>query len=92
MHFAASHDGFWLLSPFYRFIVFRFSPLSSFSLFPALSFFALSFSLYIFVLFIYRSSRPRPPWRFFGGGGSCRRQGKSAAPEGLAAWWMWLVS
>ena len=28
--------------------------------------------------------------RFSGGGGSCRRQGKSAAPDG-PAWWMWLV-
>ena len=28
--------------------------------------------------------------RFSGGGGSCRRQGKSAAPDG-PAWWRWLV-
>ena len=27
---------------------------------------------------------------FLGGGGSCRRQGKSAAPDG-PAWWRWLV-
>ena len=33
---------------------------------------------------LHRSSRPRSPLCvvFFGGGGSCRRQGKSAAPEG----------
>ena len=35
MYFAPSHDGFWLLSPFYRFLVFRFSPLSRVS--PSLS-------------------------------------------------------
>ena len=52
MHFAASHEGFSLLSPFYRFIVFRFPPLSSFS--PSLSLSLSSFSF-------YRSSRPRSP-------------------------------
>ncbi len=80
----------WFLFPF------PFLPLSSFSLFPALSFFALSFSLYIFVLFIYRSSRPRFPLAlaFFRGrrqlpqAGEVRRPRRARRRGGCG----WLVS
>ena len=70
----------WFLFPF------PFLPLSSFSLFPALSFFALSFSLSIFVLFIYRSSRPRSPLAlaFFRGRRQLPQAGEVRRPLGPA--------
>ena len=54
-----------------------------YSLPPVFSFFVLSFSLPLRFLYIVLLDLD-PPFAqiVFGGGGSCRRQGKSAAPEG----------
>ena len=51
--------------------------------------YALSLSLRLFISF-FSISLPFCAGALFGGGGSCRRQGKSAAPDG-PAWWRWLV-
>ena len=62
------------------------------SLHRVFSFFVFSFFL-SFIYIVLLDLAPPFALIFFGGGGSWRKQGKSAAPErGPAAWWMWLVS
>ena len=47
------------------------------------SFFVVSFSLrFLYIVLLDLDLAPLLALIFFGGGGSCRRQGKSAAPEG----------
>ena len=52
-----------------------------YSLHRVFSFFVVSFSLR-FLYIVLLDLAPPCALIFFGGGGSCRRQGKSAAPEG----------